>query len=60
MPFSLGENGFSTLSSVYTITGTALVRKPNQAKRVKATSVAFTRFPFKSVGFSVTELPNLG
>ncbi|HEY4357924.1 MAG TPA: hypothetical protein VGN16_19385 [Acidobacteriaceae bacterium] len=24
MPFSLGENGFSTLSSVYTITGTAL------------------------------------
>jgi hypothetical protein len=24
MPFSLGENGFSTLFSVYTITGTAL------------------------------------
>jgi len=27
MPFSLGENGFSTLSSVYTITGTALAPK---------------------------------
>jgi hypothetical protein len=27
MPFSLGENGFSTLSSVYTITGTALALK---------------------------------
>jgi hypothetical protein len=26
MPFSLGENGFGTLSSVYTITGTALAR----------------------------------
>jgi hypothetical protein len=27
MPFSLGENGFGTLSSVYTITGTALETK---------------------------------
>jgi hypothetical protein len=28
MPFSLGENGFSTLFSVYTITGTALAKLP--------------------------------